>query len=54
MHIHQARLREELFSLGKWYAEFCAKESGETEPWITAKNWLFDKYIPDTLMCELS
>ena len=54
-YIHQERLENGMFSLGRWYAEFCATEASiPGDPWVIATNWLYDKEIPHTLMGTLS
>ena len=54
-YIHQERLENGMFSLGKWYAEFCVAEASIIgDPWVISSNWLYDKEIPHTLMGTLS
>lgn len=54
-YLHQGRLENGMFSLGRWYAEFCASQDPDCkDPWISASNWLYDKEIAHTLMGTLS
>jgi len=49
-YIHQTRIAHCLFSAGKWYAEWCAQDSGHVTPWHVAADWIYDKGIHFTLM----
>ncbi|PPR06088.1 hypothetical protein CVT26_005294 [Gymnopilus dilepis] len=48
--IHAARLRYDMFSLGRWYAEACARQNGFDRPYLEAKNWLKGRDFADTIM----
>jgi hypothetical protein len=48
--IHVARLRWEFFSIGKWFAERCAVNSGLEDPGNCAHQWLLSRRWGDTTM----
>ena len=49
-YLHATRLWLDLFSIGKWYAEHCARESGHLVPGSASIDWLFDQETSDTLI----
>ena len=48
--IHLARVRWDFFSIGKWYAERCAMNSGLIDPTGLAHQWLLTRQWEDTIM----
>ncbi|KAJ3514734.1 hypothetical protein NLJ89_g2201 [Agrocybe chaxingu] len=49
-YIHVRRVRCELFSIGRWYAEQCARWSGWPVPEEVGTTWLYDIEYYDTLV----
>ena len=47
--IHVARLRDNTFSIGKWYAEICAKQEGDDRPSVV-RNWMQRRQYHETIM----
>jgi hypothetical protein len=49
-HIVDARLRYDMFSLGRWYATICAKKMGDPWPGSAAQSWLTAQPYHETIM----
>ena len=49
-YIHEARANWSLFSLGQWFAERCAENSGLTTPWDVARQWTMTRNWRHTLV----
>ena len=49
-HIVDARIRYDMFSLGRWYATVCAKKMGEPWPGSAAQLWLTSRPYHETIM----
>ena len=47
--IHIAHLRDNTFSIGKWYAEICAKQEGDDSPSVV-HNWMQQREHHETIM----
>ena len=47
--IHIARLRHDTFSIGKWYAEICAKQEGDHRPSVV-RNWMQQHEYHETII----
>ena len=50
VYIHRSVLQNDMFSLGKWYAERCALGSRLGFPWYVAIDWLYDREMSSTLI----
>ena len=48
--IHLSRVRWDFFSIGKWYAERCAMNSGLVDPTGLVHQWLLTKWWEDTII----
>lgn len=49
-YIHEARVRYEVFSLGRWYATLCAQAYGARAPSDTAARWMRERDYNSTTM----
>jgi hypothetical protein len=47
--IHIAHLRHDTFSIGKWYAEICAKKGGDHRPSVV-QEWMQQREYHETIM----
>ena len=45
-------VHQNCFSIGKWYAEQCARQRWDPYQWETAHNWLMDNLTRDHCMGE--
>jgi hypothetical protein len=48
--IHEVRTQWGFFSIGQWFAEWCAANSGLPAPWEHARQWVSTRKWEDTLM----
>lgn len=49
-YIHETRINWSLFSLGQWFAERCAENSGLPVPWELARQWTMTRNWGHTIM----
>ena len=45
-YLHRSRLDHHKFSVGRWFAERCARKSGHLVPWYVAVDWLANGIVP--------
>lgn len=45
-YLHRSRLDHYKFSVGRWFAERCAKKAGHMTPWYVAADWLDNGILP--------
>lgn len=48
--IHESRVQWGFFSIGLWFAERCAVNSGLHRPWDRARQWMVNRKWEDTVM----
>jgi len=49
-HIHISQVRWKSFSIGKWFSERCAVNSGICYPWDCTHQWLISRRWENTIM----